>query len=272
MNTETQVPSRAPLARVEPWRARAGILAALGDPVRLAVVDSLALGDRCPDALAAALDIPGNLLAHHVTVLVRGGIVERRRSAGDRRRTYLVLRPEALTGLLPGQVDGDAAVAPPRPDRLLFVCTENSARSVLAEALWQRASALPVASAGTRPASRVNPHARAAARRASLPPLARRPRALAAVRATGDLVVSVCDAAHEALGPTATAHLHWPIPDPARLGTAAAFDDAVRELDQRVSRLAAALPDRGPTASPTTPPTASPTAPPTTSHHRPTRQ
>ena len=43
--------------------------AALGEPARLAIVDELAVSDRSPKELGERLDIPSNLLAHHLTVL-----------------------------------------------------------------------------------------------------------------------------------------------------------------------------------------------------------
>ena len=52
-------------------------LAALAEPTRLAVVDTLALGDASPSELAAALGIPSNLLAHHLAVLEECGLVSR---------------------------------------------------------------------------------------------------------------------------------------------------------------------------------------------------
>jgi len=72
------------------------------------------------------LAMPSNLLAHHLRVLEQAGVITRRRSEGDRRRTYLRLVPVTL----------DSLAAPPRPERrVLFVCTANSARSHLAAAL-----------------------------------------------------------------------------------------------------------------------------------------
>ena len=84
--------------------------------------------------------------------------------------------------------------------RVLFVCTANSARSHLAAALWRRASTVPAASAGTHPAARVDPGATAAARRHRLPMPRLRPRHISDVRQDGDLVITVCDLAHEELG------------------------------------------------------------------------
>src|SRR4051812_28718981 len=70
---------------------RAARHAALADVVRLTVIDELALGDHSPSELQSILDVPSNLLAHHLNVLEQAGMVVRRRSEGDRRRTYLTL-------------------------------------------------------------------------------------------------------------------------------------------------------------------------------------
>ena len=120
---------------------RAAVHAALADPARLAITDTLLAGDASPSELAGMLAMPSNLLAHHLHVLEQAGVITRRRSEGDRRRTYLRLIPGAL----------DSLAAPPAraARRVLFVCTANSARSHLAAALWRRASTIPAASAGT---------------------------------------------------------------------------------------------------------------------------
>jgi protein-tyrosine-phosphatase len=123
--------------------------------------------------------------------------------------------------------------------RVVFVCTRNSARSPLAAALWRHASSVPATSAGTDPAERTDAGAIAAAERHRLPLRRVRPRAIEDVQTDGDLVITVCDRAHEALGHRAD--LHWSVPDPARVGTAAAFDAAYDELTRRVSDLAPRL-------------------------------
>jgi ArsR family transcriptional regulator, arsenate/arsenite/antimonite-responsive transcriptional repressor / arsenate reductase (thioredoxin) len=115
------------------------------------------------------------------------------------------------------------------------VCTANSARSHLAAALWRRASALPAASAGTHPATRIEPGAITAARRHRLPMRRLRPRHISDVRHDGDLVITVCDLAHEELGQQAA--VHWSVPDPVPAGDPAGFDAALAELSDRVDRL-----------------------------------
>lgn len=212
-------------------RRRARLHAALADPARLRLVDRLALGDATPGELRDLLDVPSNLLAHHLRVLEAEGLLTRHRSEGDRRRSYVSLVPAALEGL----VDPGAAVA----SRVVFVCTANSARSQLAAALWNRASEVPATSAGTAPADRIDPGAVAVARRRRLRLRQARPRALDDVLAADDLVVTVCDRAHEELRHHPTpARLHWSVPDPVPAGTAAAFDAAFDHVAARVQRLA----------------------------------
>lgn len=210
---------------------RAAMHAALADPARLRITDMLADGDASPSELAAVLAMPSNLLAHHLGVLGEAGLLTRHRSEGDRRRTYLHLVPGALDAL---------SVPPARPaPRVLFVCTANSARSHLAAALWRRASKVPVASAGTRPAAAIDPGAVAAARRNGVPMRRLRPRHIDEVREDRDLVITVCDLAHEELGEPSA--VHWSVPDPAPSGDEASFDAAVNELARRVGQFAPRL-------------------------------
>jgi ArsR family transcriptional regulator, arsenate/arsenite/antimonite-responsive transcriptional repressor / arsenate reductase (thioredoxin) len=210
---------------------RAAVHAALADPARLRIIDTLGAGDTSPSELAAMLAMGSNLLAHHLHVLERAGLITRRPSDGDRRRTYLQLIPGALEPL--------TRPAARTARRVLFVCTANSARSHLAAALWRRASDLPAASAGTHPAAQIEPGALAAAKRHRLPMRRLRPRHIGEVRQDGDLVITVCDLAHEELGRQAA--VHWSVPDPVPAGDPASFDAALAELSHRVERLAPRL-------------------------------
>ena len=76
---------------------RAAVFAALGEPVRLALVDRLVAGDASPGELAADVGLGSNLLAHHLSVLEDAGIIRRARSEGDRRRSYVHLRLDQPT-------------------------------------------------------------------------------------------------------------------------------------------------------------------------------
>lgn len=213
---------------------RARIHAALGDPARLAIVDTLIAGDVAPGELGAALDLPTNLVAHHLKVLEDAGVVVRTRSEGDRRRTYVRLVPEAL-----------ATIAAPALSarRVVFVCTQNSARSQLAAAVWSRRSHVPALSAGTEPAARVHPGAVRIARKHGLNPDSWRTAHVEDVVRPDDLVIAVCDNAYEHLHPDVRPRLHWSVPDPAPVGTDAAFEAAYREIAGRIDRLAPALAD-----------------------------
>lgn len=208
------------------WRAAAH--AALGDAARLAIADALVSSDAAPGELAARVGMGSNLLAHHLKVLERAGVVRRLPSDGDRRRTYVTLVPETMDALAPG-----SEYTTPR---VVFVCAQNSARSQLAEALWTGHAQVPATSAGTRPASHVHPAAEAAAARHGLRMRAHQPRHLFEVASSDDLIVAVCDQAHEELGDGR--RLHWSIPDPVRVGTDDAFDETVERLHARVVQLA----------------------------------
>ena len=212
---------------MESLERRAALHAALGDPVRLQIVDRLALADRSPVELQAELGVASNLMAHHLRALEHAGLISRRRSEADRRRSYLRLERAALNGLALGPTTAAR--------RVVFVCTANSARSHLADALWRKASAIPSASAGTHPADRVARGAVSAARRHGLDLGDATPRALASVMRPGDLLITVCDRAHEELG---GGGLHWSIPDPVAVGTRHAFEEAFELLSERVEELA----------------------------------
>lgn len=220
--------------------ARARVHAALGDPGRLAIVDLLVLGDAAPGELARTLAMPSNLVAHHVNVLQQAGLVARTRSEGDRRRTYLRLVSGTLASIAP-------AVTWP-VTRVVFVCTHNSARSQLAAALWRRSSEVPADSAGTRPAARVHPRAIRVGHHHGLALDQTRPVHVTEVVRDQDLVIAVCDHAHEQLGNgPSRRRLHWSVPDPARLDTDAAFEAAYTDLAGRIDRLAPAVTQRAQT-------------------------
>ncbi|GAY17026.1 helix-turn-helix domain-containing protein [Mycobacterium sp. shizuoka-1] len=211
---------------------RARVHAALGDPARLSIVDRLLLGDASPSELQALVSMPSNLVAHHLRILEESGVVRRSRSEADRRRTYLQLIPEALEAAVPS--------ANWRAERVVFVCSHNSARSPLAVAIWNRRSDLPAVSAGTRPAAKVHPGAVKVANRRGLPLVSHTPVHYGDVIRAGDLVVAVCDNAHEELTPDPH-RLHWSVPDPAASEAPEAFDEAVETLTARIDRLLPAL-------------------------------
>ncbi len=205
---------------------RAARHAALGDPARLAIVDELVRSDRSPVELRRLVNIESNLLAHHLDVLERIGMIYRSRSSGDGRRRYVHLVHGVLIELIPGE--------PIAAGKALFVCSANSARSQLAAALWRSLAGASAESAGTHPAPQVHPSARAAAKRAGLDLGDAMPKSLDSVRKMPAIVVTVCDQAHEELNP-ADHWLHWSIPDPVADGSKEAFDNTLSELRLRIA-------------------------------------
>lgn len=210
---------------------RARIHGALADVHRLAIVDELALSDRSPSELGSQLGIDSNLLAHHLDVLARLGLIERSESQGDRRRRYVRLVPDSLADL---GVGGVLSVG-----RVVFVCTENAARSQLAAALWNDAGVkVPGCSGGTQPRERVHAGAMRSAERRGLSLVGARPAPIPDPLPR-DLLITVCDRAHEALrGIGHSTHLHWSIPDPVVSADPNAFEAAVDLLNTRIQRLA----------------------------------
>jgi protein-tyrosine-phosphatase/DNA-binding transcriptional ArsR family regulator len=221
---------------------RAKLHAALGEPVRLKIVDELVLRDASPGELRDLVDLPTNLLAHHLKVLDEAGLIRRVRSEGDRRRSYvqLTLDDPAVSALVTAH-----APTPPPAERVVFVCTHNSARSQFAAATWATTSGVPVASAGTHPAARVHPRAVRVGRRHGLSLRGAGTAHVDDIVRTGDLVVAVCDNAHEELPDLPK--LHWSVPDPAPADTDDAFEAAYEAITERVERLAHALAATSPT-------------------------
>ena len=204
---------------------RAAWHAALADVARIDIVDRLRFTDLSPSELQKAMGLPSNLMAHHLKVLQDAGIVDRRRSDGDRRRTYLTLTDRAAA---------EGVREPFRAPRVIFVCSANSARSQLAAAQARRSTLIEVASAGTVPASAVAAGAQSTARRHGLS-LEDVPQSIDAIRRTDDFVIAVCDQAYEELDGDVA--LHWSLPDPVPEGTDAAFDEAFARITDRLSTL-----------------------------------
>lgn len=135
-----------------------------------------------------------------------------------------------------------------RPYNVLFLCTGNSARSILAEALinhWGRGK-FHGFSAGSHPKGAAHPIALELLKRARLPTEGLRSKSWDEFAAPAgpplDFVFTVCDnAAGEAcpVWPGQPMTAHWGVPDPAEtIGTPAeialAFKDAYRMLERRI--------------------------------------
>jgi protein-tyrosine-phosphatase len=204
------------------------MFASLGDPHRLAIAEELGRSDRTPAELANLVGLPSNLLAHHLNILEMAGLVERRRSEGDARRRYLVLRPFAVSIGRPSH----------RPrGSVLFVCSHNSARSQFAAALWQARTGQLAQSAGHAPASRIHALAIRAADDHGLDLRGATPKSFQHVTGKPELVVTVCDVANEGDIPFSAERKHWSIPDPVTDGRIGAFRSAFKEIQIRIDRL-----------------------------------
>jgi protein-tyrosine-phosphatase/DNA-binding transcriptional ArsR family regulator len=230
-----------------------------GEPVRWRLLSELARSDRRVGELTTLVGQPQNAVSYHLGRLRAGGLVSMRRSSADGRDSYyrieLVRCGELLaaTGaaLHPGLAGGPpsrAALA--LPVRVLFLCTGNSTRSQIAEALLQEAAGedVDVASAGSHPRP-VHPNAIRVMREHGLDPTGRRSKHLDEL--TGqrfDYVITLCDKVREVcpeFGDRAR-RIHWSIPDPAAVedtGGAGhpAFLRTAAEIDTRVRHLLATI-------------------------------
>jgi ArsR family transcriptional regulator, arsenate/arsenite/antimonite-responsive transcriptional repressor / arsenate reductase (thioredoxin) len=223
--------------------------------VRWRLLSELAHSDLRVRELVALVDQPQNLVSYHLRLLRSSGLVEARRSSFDGRDSYYHLNLERCahelaavgTALHPGLRLVSAQTAIPAGDSpgpsVLFMCTGNSARSPIAEALLRHrtGSRAEVTSAGSHPKPRLHPHAvRVLRQHYGIDVADRRPRHLDTM--TGrrfDYVISLCDKVREVCPEfdDEPQRLHWSIPDPAATGDDAAFDRAAAEIDTRIRYL-----------------------------------
>jgi protein-tyrosine-phosphatase len=235
------------------------ILGLVADPHRWRLLAELARSDRRVGELTELIGQPQNLVSYHLGKLRAAGVVRSRRSSADGRDVYYAADLPRCQGLLAaagGELHPGLQLVPPPPaaarrsraggaGRVLFLCTGNSARSQIAEALLIERSghALEARSAGSHPKP-LHPQAvRVMAERGidisanATKPLGR------FARTRFDRVVTLCDKVREVCpefpGP-ATA-VHWSIPDPAAEADASAFERVAEELETRVGLLIAEL-------------------------------
>jgi ArsR family transcriptional regulator, arsenate/arsenite/antimonite-responsive transcriptional repressor / arsenate reductase (thioredoxin) len=225
-------------------------LQAAAHPLRWRLLGELAGSDRQVHELTALLGEQQSLVSYHLGLLRKAELVRTRRSAADGRDIYYrldLVRCGYLLAAAGGALHPGLRLLPPGPvsvpaARVLFLCTGNSSRSQIAEALLRQRSggAVTVFSAGSRPKP-IHPDAVAA--------LADRGIDLAGARSkhvdefTGqqfDHVITLCDRVREVCPefPGGPATAHWSIPDPA--GDPAgrpAFDRVATELGERIDFL-----------------------------------
>jgi ArsR family transcriptional regulator, arsenate/arsenite/antimonite-responsive transcriptional repressor / arsenate reductase (thioredoxin) len=259
------------------WMYSAGMITAVASevpqfvrladhPLRWRLLTELAASDQRVRELVERLGEPQNLVSYHLRLLREGGLVTARRSSHDGRDTYYHLDLDrcadglAWSGaaLHPGL--RMAALPPDQPNAaaptVLFVCTGNSARSPMAEALLRHHTGgrVSVASAGISPKTHIHPHAVAVLReRFDIDIHGQAPRAIDDVAGPGpsaafDRVVTLCDKAREHLPERdGWRRTHWSVPDPADTpGRAryASFASTATDIDARVRHLIPTLDNR----------------------------
>lgn len=233
------------------------VLKLLAHEVRWHLVQVLVRSDYRVHELVALVQKPMNLVSYHLRLLRDVALLTERRSAADGRDVYYHLDVERLQTLYldaghavvptlpaadPVPRDADAPPTAP-PTRILFLCTHNSARSQMAEAITRHVgrAAVAVASAGTEPAQ-VHPLALAvlADKQIATDALVSKHVDTLADQ-TFDYVITVCDRAREAC-PTFPGHpemLHWSFPDPSAVPGSAlerrqAFETTAQQLMTRI--------------------------------------
>ena len=234
-----------------------GFLRLAGHPLRWRLLRELARSDRQVRELTGLVGEPQSLVSYHLGRLLDGGLVWTRRSAADRRDAYYSLDLARCGELL---VATGAALHPglrlvrpvhaghdPRPSsapaRVLFLCTGNSARSPMAEALAKHLAPVSVEafSAGSHPKP-LHPNAVRVMREHGIDLSGRSPRHLGEFAGRRmDYVVSLCDRVRERCPefPGRPERIHWSMPDPAHDGegdeeTYPAFEQTAAELTVRV--------------------------------------
>jgi protein-tyrosine-phosphatase/DNA-binding transcriptional ArsR family regulator len=220
------------------------LLDAAGHPLRWAILRALAHSDRRVRELTAALGEQQNLVSYHLGRLRANGLVTARRSSFDGRDAYYRLDLARCQALL---ADTGAALhpalrllPPPAPapagrPRLLFLCTGNSARSQMAEALVGAIApgGAEAFSAGSRPKP-VHPEAIRALRERDIDISGAQSKHLSVFAADRfDHVVSLCDRVREVCPefPGSPDTVHWSIPEP---DDRAAFERVADELTERI--------------------------------------
>ena len=226
-----------------------------GHPLRWQLLRELARSDRQVRELTQVLREPQNLVSYHLARLRAGKLVSMRRSSADGRDAYyrvdLARCVEALaaTGvalhpglaLVPPAADSYAASA--RRVRVLFLCTGNSTRSQMAEALLRQLAGDTVGaySAGSHPKSVHQNAVRVMHERGidissnGSKPLSR------FTRRRFDYVVTLCDRVREVCPefPGGPERIHWSVADPALEGDTdeesyLAFQRTAAEIEDRV--------------------------------------
>jgi protein-tyrosine-phosphatase/DNA-binding transcriptional ArsR family regulator len=242
------------------------ILRLVGHPVRWRVLQELVRSDRAVAELTELLGAPQSLLSYHLGHLRAGELVSKRRSSADRRDSYYridlarcgqllqaaggALHPGLRLVPTPTAPHGSGRRRSRRRPRVLFLCTGNSSRSQIAEALLQQHSegTVDAASAGSNPKP-LHPNAVRVMQERGIDIRANRTKHLDEfVSQRFDFVITLCDRVREVCPefPANPDLVHWSIPDPAVEGSTErasypAFERTASELETRIQFLVAAI-------------------------------
>lgn len=232
----------------------------MADPGRWQLLAELSRSDRRVHELTELLGKPQNLVSYHLAELRKAGLVTARRSSADGRDVYYrvdLIRCRDLLGaagsaLHPGlrlEPAPSPVAAPARRGsrtRVLFLCTGNSARSQMAEALLAQRSggAIEARSAGSHPKP-LHPDAVRVMAERGIDIAGRETKHLRRFACTRfDRIVTLCDKVREVCPefPGRPATTHWSMADPAAEGgtgvrTYPAFRRTAEELDVRIGLL-----------------------------------
>ncbi len=201
-------------------------------PVRWNLLAHLARSDYRVQELVEQLQLPQNLISYHLRHLRDGHLVLEHRSTADERAIYygldivqfrhdLFLAGRQLHPAIPANsADSEDKSVAHRPLRVLFLCTENSARSQMAEGLLRQLGQgnFEAASAGSQPAEQVHPLALRVMQQVGIDMSRAIPKHVSTLQGQHfDAIVTVCDRVREVCPTFADEpeRIHWSFPDPA---------------------------------------------------------
>lgn len=236
----------------------------VGHPVRWRLLGELATSDRLVHELTGLTGEPQNLVSYHLGKLRDARLVSAQRSSADRRDAYYTLDLTRLGNLL-GATSGaiHPGLRPTAPAqghaklpaaRVLFLCTGNSARSQMAEALTRVRSGgvIQTFSAGSHPKP-MHPNALRVMRDEHGIDMSKQTSKHldGFVGQHFDWVISLCDRVREVCPefPGSPNTIHWSIRNPADAGaddtsSFPLFQKVAVELDSRIGFLLTLLTDQ----------------------------
>lgn len=225
----------------------------LAHDVRWGLLQALTVGDLRVQELSTWVNEPMNLVSYHLKKLRQDDLVTIRRSEADGRDLYYSLDVGKLRALydaagyalhpaISRSIPPNASLAAVRPIRVLFVCTHNSARSQMAEALLRHKGEtnVEVFSAGNNPTD-IHPNTIQTMDKLDIPFVGHYTKSLEPFAGQSfDYVITVCDLARETC-PTFPGgkQLHWGFADPVKITDEskrqAAFEQIAKNLDSRIA-------------------------------------